>query len=363
MKNSLSLVLLLLLMSCSKNESNPANGSGGSPTVDNSTVDNVNATNGDVSAAIDGNDKIHVAYFSFNRGLKYATNKTGPWVATMIHPEDTTTSTGYFNDIAVDNSGFVHIVYVTDGVTMNDTSAIYYATNKSGVWVKTKIAHAIGSGFSGAGIAVTSLGKVHIVYGNSSWDLCYTNDLSGVWSGHVRIGSYWTNVRPRLALDANNNVYAAYEHGGEGSLHLQTINSSGDLVFNSILDGGNLGDARGWNPDIAINKTNGSVLISYWNYDSNLLKLYNAGTITTMDTLTNGTNPAVVTDDNGKAYVCYTDLSTDELYLVTNRTGSWASEKLPVSIVGSYSAVVVESTGKIDIIYNVLGASLKVISK
>jgi hypothetical protein len=80
--------------------------------------------------------------------------------------------------------------------------------------------------------------------------------------------------------------------------------------------------------------------------------------------LNNWTDAAIVTDNNGKAYVCYTDLSTDQLYLVTNKTGSWVSETLPVSVVSRYSAVVVESTGKIDIIYNVKGASaLKIISK
>ena len=356
--------ILFLFVGCSKNESNPANSPSDNPTADNSTIDNVSAANGDISAAIDANNKIHVAYFSFNRGLKYATNKTGSWVASMIHPEDTSTTTGYFNDIAVDGSGFVHIVYMTSGMTLHDTSAIYYATNKSGGWVKTKIASAVGSDFSGVGIAVTSTGKVHIVYGNNTpMELFYRNDLSGGWSGPVSIGTYWTSVRPRLAVDANNNVYVAYEHGGERTLHLQTINSSGGLVLNSILDGGNSGEDRGWTPDIAINRINGAVLIPYWNNDSKHLKLYNAGTITKIDSLVNWTEPGIVTDANGKAYICYTNPSTSELFLFSNRTGGWVKENLSVSTPSSkYSSVVVESNGTIDIIYAGLTA-LKVVSK
>ncbi|MBA4311358.1 MAG: hypothetical protein C0417_01890 [Chlorobiaceae bacterium] len=370
MKTYLYLLVLIsiLFISCSKKESTPTDTSYDDidyPIPDNSTIDNVNAANGDISAAIDASDKIHVAYFSFNLGLKYATNKTGSWVATMIHPEDTNTTMSIYNDIALDSNGFVHIVYNASGLTLSDTSAIYYVTNKLGTWVRTTIASSIGSDFSGAGIAVASTGKVHIVYGNNSADLFYINNLSGSWSGPARIGSYWTGVRPRLALDANNNVYVAYEHGGEGTLHLQTISSTGSLILNSILDGvPGSGDSRGWSPDIAINKTNGSVLIPYWNYGNKLLNLYDAGTISRVDSLVNWTDPAIVTDVNGKAYICYTNLSTSELYLTSNKTGSWVKEKLPVSVISRSSNLVVESTGKIDFIYCLKGANaLKVVSK
>ncbi|MBI5021007.1 MAG: hypothetical protein HZB59_06190 [Ignavibacteriales bacterium] len=361
----LLVLVSILLISCSKKESSPTGSSDDNPIVDNSTIDNVNAANGDISAAIDANDKIHVSYFSFNLGLKYATNKSGSWVTTMIHPEDTTTTMSVYNDIAVDGSGFVHIVYNVVGQTITDTSAIIYATNKSGAWVKTKIAYSVGSSLSGCGIAVTSTGKVHIAYGNDGTDLLYTNNLSGTWSSPARIGSYWANVRPRLALDASNNVYVAYEHGGEGTLHLQTITSAGTLSSNNIIVGvPSSGDDKGWSPDIAINKTNSSVLIPYWNYDDKYLNIYNNGVITKIDSLVNWTEAGIATDVNGKAYISYTNLSTSELYLTTNKTGALVTEKLPVSIKSKSSNVVVESTGKIDIIYCANGVNaLKIISK
>lgn len=336
-------LIFFLLAGCSKNSSNPAGNTDGSSNIQ--TIDNVNAANGDISAAIDGNNKLHAAYFSFNLGLKYATNKTGSWVTTMIHAEDTSTT--------------------ISGLKVSDESAVYYATNKTGSWVKTKIAYATGSDFSGAGLAVTSTGKVHIVYGDQTMRLIYKHNLSGSWTSAGNLGSYWASVRPRLALDASNNVYVAYEHGGEGTLHLQVINSAGSLVSNSILDGViGSGMSVGWSPDIAINKTNGAAIIPYWNYDSKLLKIYNGGTITTLDTLNNWTEPGIVTDNSGKAHICYTDLSTNELYYVSNKTGAWVREKLPVSVISKNSALVIESTGKLHFIYCVKGVNaLRVITK
>ncbi len=358
-------LIILLLGGCSKESTNPIVNDDGTLNSNIQTIDNVNAANGDVSTAIDGNNKLHVAYFSFNLGLKYATNKTGSWVSTMIHPEDTSTTMSVYNDIAVDSSGFAHIVYTISGLRVTDESAVYYATNKTGIWVKTKIAFATGSDFSGAGLAVTSTGNVHIVYGDHTMSLMYKHNLSGSWTSAGNLGSYWTSVRPRLALDASNNVYVAYEHGGEGTLHLQVINSAGSLVSNSILDGvSGSGVSVGWSPDIAINKTNGFVLTPYWNYDSKLLKIYNGGTITTLDTLNNWTDPAIVTDISGKAHICYTDLTTYELYYVSNKTGPWVKEIITASVTARGSALVVEPTGKLHFIYCVKGVnSLRVITK
>jgi hypothetical protein len=203
------------------------------------------------------------------------------------------------------------------------------------------------------------------VYGDQTGYVAYRNNLAGSWTGAGFLGSYWTNVRPRLALDASNNVYVAYEHGGEGTLHLQVINAAGTPVSNSILDGvPGSGMSVGWSPHIAINRTTGSVLIPYWNYDSRLLRLYNGGTITTLDTLTNWTAPAIVTDNNGKAHICYTDLATSQLRYVNNTTGTWAGADLPVSVISRNSDIAVESTGRVHFIYCVKGANaLNVVSR
>jgi hypothetical protein len=354
-------LILLLFIGCSKDSGTNNSGDDNPAGSGNQTIDNVNAANGDVSAAIYKNNKIHIAYTTFNLVIKYATNKSGSWVTTMIHADDSSMYVTSFNDIAVDSSGFVHIVYTTSWMILTGESAVYYATDKTGTWVKTKIAYVTGASFSGVGLAVTSAGKVHIVYGDNTMHLMYKNNLSGTWTGAGNLGTYWTSVRPRLALDASDYVYVAYEHGGENTLRLQLINSTGSLVSNTIISSGT---SAGWSPDIAINKTDGAAIIPYWNYDANLLKVYNGSIITTLDTLTNWTDPAIKTDNSGKAHLCYTDLSTNELYYTSNKTGVWVKEKLPVSVISRSSDLVIESTGKVDFIYCVKGANaLKIISK
>jgi hypothetical protein len=360
----LSLVLLIL-MGCSKDDSPNSSGESNPPGSNTQTIDNVNAANGDISIALDRNDKLHVCYESFNTGLKYATNKTGTWVTSMIFTENARTANGGGSDIAVDSSGFVHIVYATFSMSVGDTASIIYATNKSGSWVNTTIALTTVGQFSGVGIATTPSGKTHVVYGDQTMHLSYKNNLSGSWTTAGILGTYWAGVRPRLALDASNNVYVAYEHGGEGTLHLQVINSVGNPVSNSIIDGvSGSGTSVGWSPHVAINRTTGAVLIPYWNYDTHLLRLYNGGTITTLDTLTNWTAPAIVTDNSGKTYICYTDLSTNQLCYVSNKTGPWVCEILPVSAISMKSDLAVESTGKVDFVYCQQGAvALNIVSK
>lgn len=366
MKKILPIITILLICGCSSDDSSPTGGSlPDDPLPDNTLIDNVSAANGGISAAIDGNDNMHVAYFEFNRGIKYATNKSGGWAATMVHPEDTTLTMSVFNDIAVDTAGFVHIVYTTSGLTMSDTSAVYYATNKTGSWIRTKIAFTTNSSFSGCGIALTGAGKAHIAYGNKTMELFYTNNLAGPWISPVVVGSYWASVRPRLAAGPGDNVYLAYEHGGEGTLHLQQINAAGALGSNTIIAGvPSSGESKGWSPDIAVNPLTGSPLVVYWNYDDKRLNLYTEGNITMIDSLANWTEASITTDHNGHTYISYTDRSTNELYMVTDKSGAWAAEKMAVSANSMYSAIMVESTGKVDIVYCPTGVNaLRVISK
>jgi hypothetical protein len=351
------ILILGLLTGCSKDSTPAGSGEGTPGTTAGTLIDNVSAPNNDISAAIDKNDKLHVCYESFNTDLRYATNKSGTWVKTILFTETAQLSNGGCNDIAVDSSGFVHIVYVTFAMSMNDTSTIMYATNRSGSWTQTRVAFAPNSQVSGAGIAVTPGGKVHIAYGDQASRLRYRNNLSGTWSGALDLGSFWASVRPRLALDATNNVFIAYEHGGERTLRLQVINSSGSPVSNSILDGvPGSGISVGWTPAIAVNRTNGTLLVPYWNYDSQLLRLYDAGSFVRLDSV-DWTEPSVVTDNSGKGYISYTNLLTHTLCYATNRSGQWVTVSLPVAATGKASDLVVESTGKVDFVYAEYGAN------
>lgn len=324
------------------------------------TIDQVNAGNDDISAAIDGHDAIHVCYFNFNRGLKYATNKTGIWVSTYIQEEDVNTIMDGFCDIAVDGNDNVHIVYSTSSLSSGGMGVLYYASNSSGSWIKTKLVEEA-PGFSGSGIIASSNGKVHIAFGASDLKLKYLNNISGAWSSPIILGTYWASVTARLALDSNASdfwVYIVYEQGGEYPLlRCAIVDSSGRLLFNDILDGGAGDNSSKKSPNIAFNQVKYSWYVSYWWSDTRnnntLLKLYSSpGGITTLDSCA-WPQSGIALDPNGKVHISFTDLvtATSELRYATNKLGSWVVEKLPTLTNSSHSDIVIESTGKIDIIY------------
>jgi hypothetical protein len=346
------LLLLVAVLGCSKDSSDSSTGTDNTTSLNTQVIDNVNAANGDISAAIDKSNKLHVAYFNFNTGIKYATNKSGAWVSAMLHAEDANTTLTSYNDIAVDAADYAHVVYTTSGLTFGSECCVYYATNKSGSWVKTKIDSAIAD-FSGVGIAVSSSGKVHIVYGGSGTYIAYVNNLSGAWSAPVTIGSYWASVRPRLALDSARNVYCTYEHGGEGTLHLQVISATGVLGSNTVVDGVlDSGLSTGWSPNIAVHNASNLKYISYWDYDNRVLKLYNAGTIITIDSCYNWPESGIALDDSGKVYVSYFDSNTMRLKYTTNKSGSWVKNILTPVTNSKYSDIAIEPNGKIHIVYS-----------
>lgn len=99
------------------------------------------------SMAMDARDVIHVSYFDFG-GLKYATNRSGSWVSTVVDADPGMLA---YSDITVDAGGSVHIVYL--GYKLN------YATNTSGVWRSSPIMQ---YGGSEPRIALGSNNSVHI---------------------------------------------------------------------------------------------------------------------------------------------------------------------------------------------------------
>ncbi len=306
-------------------------------------IDEVSAGNGEITAARDGNNKLHVVYTDFGETIKYATNKSGSWVKTTLVTEAGLLMIGGDHGIAVDGNNHVHIVYATETNEMPGETTIYYATDQSGSLVSEVLYSAEGS-MSGMDIAATADGHVHIVFGNEDFYLIYKNNLSGSWAT-ATIDSYWTSAEPSLALDSDENLYVAYYHGWDGILKLQVINSSGALVSNTTLD--NTGDA-GWSPSMCINKSDNSKYIVYWDYDIEKSKLYNNGTIEQIETST-WSKGGIAIDNSGYPHMTYNVGNTFK-HAIRNSEG-FTIETLPDEIANDPSDIVIESTGKINIIY------------
>ena len=324
-----------------------------------------------IHAAIDANDAIHVLYDDFSNGLlKYATNKTGTWVATTIFTDNVDTYHNAGFGISVDGANKVHIVYTTSG----DVVALYYRTDASGSWITTKLVdytdNIYGYGFSGPAIAATSSGKVHIAFGGGASDLFYLNDLSGAWIEPIKLGDIGFGVDASMALDLSGQVYIAQDN--PYGLKLAVVDAAGTPVSNTLIDGEDVdyGPNR-WYPAIAVNKVDNSVYVSYWYWDTapepdvTLMKLWSsAGGITSIDDAPNGPESGITVDQNGKVHISYADPYTSKLKHATNESGTWVVEELPTDAGSDDSDILIDSTGKINVLYfNDATNSLSIISK
>lgn len=77
---------------------------------------------------------------------------------------DNSENVGTHNDIALDSNGFAHICYAEGGgFQFNSTTALKYATNKSGSWTTAIVDNSAEVG-GYSSIALDANNKVHISY-------------------------------------------------------------------------------------------------------------------------------------------------------------------------------------------------------
>lgn len=330
-------------------------------------IDRCNASEGDISAAIDARNAIHVCYYSFSRGVKYATNKTGAWVARYLYRDDANTYAEPYCKLVVDGNRKDHVVYAVRSRFLDGVNTLYYATNASGSWRNTIIAQTNdNSAFGSSGIEVTTNGKVHIAF-VAEMSLVYKTNVSGAWVSTVVDDWFQDAGELSLASDSSGNVFMAYDDAWEGTLRLQEISAAGGLVSNIVLDGDpeEPTSSIGWSPSIVIDKASNAKHITYWDFEHKLLKLYSSGAISTIGSCS-WPKAGIALDRNGKVYVSFTDpdSSNPRLKYATNKSGSWVLTDLPPYSTAQSSDVVVGSRGKVSVIYSVRNnSSLRIISR
>jgi hypothetical protein len=171
--------------------------------------------------ALDPQDKVHIAYYDSTHGtLKYATNVSGTWVASTV---DTSYGPG---SLAVDSTGAVHIAYF-------GPTGLTHATKESGSWVASTISAVVSDNVS---IAIGPGDKVHISYfvdvvmvdfqPVSVQDLKYATNASGAWATSTVDSVGFVGYDNHIAVDANGKAHISYYNNNIGSLSYAT-NASG----------------------------------------------------------------------------------------------------------------------------------------
>jgi hypothetical protein len=230
----------------------------------------------DTSLALDADGKAHIGYFySTNRDLKYATNKSGAWVMETLGGV-----VGYDTSLALDADGKAHISYFYS--TNRD---LKYATNKSGAWV-TETVDSEGYVGPDTSLALDSEEKAHISYYDwNNDDPKYATNKSGAWVTETVDSEGYVGSYTSLALDSEGKVHISYYDGTNDDLKYAT-NKSGVWAFETVDYHVRPGDEGG--PEISL-----------------------------------------ALDEEGKAHISYYhDGMHDELKYATNKSGVWVKEML-----------------------------------
>jgi hypothetical protein len=111
----------------------------------------------DTSVAVDGNNHLHMTYYSKRNGdLQYSTNRGGSWSDATV--DGAQSDVGKQSELAIDPRGYAHVCYWDE---TNHT--LKYATNVSGAFASVVIEQQ-DKALPGCDIAVDLLGRIHISY-------------------------------------------------------------------------------------------------------------------------------------------------------------------------------------------------------
>ncbi|MEM2915216.1 MAG: hypothetical protein QXH91_07450, partial [Candidatus Bathyarchaeia archaeon] len=161
------------------------------------------------SIALDSEDAVHISYRVFSPvngegdegyNLKYATNRSGAWVATIVDLDE---NVGNDTSIAIDSNDYVHITYYG---WAND--ALRYATNSSGSWEIAIVDSAEDTGYDSS-VVLDGDDNVCVSY-YADGSLKYATNAGGAWQYFILDGNDNAGWFTSMRLDASGYAHIAY---------------------------------------------------------------------------------------------------------------------------------------------------------
>ena len=286
-------------------------------------------TNG-ASIVIDSNDTIHISYshrfsqYSTGNNLYYSTcssscSSASSWSGGLV------VGGGYYNDIAIDTNGTLHISHYTGSSLQHSTCSSSCSTASS--WTTTSVTSV--TLLWEISMTTDSNNSIHILYteGNPTRDLNYATCSSGCTSS-----SSWSTVelnapststtigKQSIAVDSNNGIHITYQV--DTNLTYAACSSSctsASSWTNTTVDTDTVAYARG---EIAID-SNDHLYISYAKGSSstasNLTYATCSSSCTSSSSWTNttfdtngGSERSMALDSNDRVHISYHSGSTDK---------------------------------------------------
>ena len=174
--------------------------------------------------------------------LEYTTNKSGSWVTTSL---DSSYSLGWTPSIVIDSNDNVHIAYLW--LTWN--IKLRYATDASGSWVYTDLSPTTGPTWaawqteSNISLALDSNDNIYAAYTCGTYpnrNVCVATNASGTWTTSDITSSSQTGYYPSLSIDSSDYLHISYYDDANDDLKYST-NASGSWVHTTIDQTGDVG--------------------------------------------------------------------------------------------------------------------------
>jgi len=338
----------------------------------------------DITLALDAQGGAHLAYYNMTKEeLRYATNVGGDWTITTV---DSGEEVGEWCSIAIDGDGHVHLAYTND--SDGNKYGLYYATDKTGAWVKQKLGSQKSSSFRSLGL--DAAGHVFIVCTQGADGVALWTDLTGSWEQQAVDSANSYAMFASLFIDAGGAAHIAYHDEDRGWLNYAG-NATGVWALATIDDAGQIKEpaslaldpdgnpfiamvygathtaegalvlvsrqGKGWSGEIvdadlwsnyeytalAVDPTGGAHLVYSGRLpDLGVTYATNAGDDWTYEDVDNRTQiPDMVTialDNAGAVHAVYVDSSssTARLRYATNASGNWTAQTV-ANADGEYS--------------------------
>jgi hypothetical protein len=261
------------------------------------------------SMAVDAEGAVHLSYS--NGDLRYATNASGAWVIEIVDPGPSGWSG---TSLALGGDGTVRIAYHQGG---GEDDEIRYASNASGAWsIET-----VGEGQQ-PDIALDEAGAAHLVY-VGDWRIEHATNAAGDWRIET-VSDEWDQM-PSVAVGADGAVHAFADSAG-GLHHFTKSAEGGEWSSETVVE-----DRSGFR-DAAVDSC-GRLHVAYENEDDERGLQYavqeaggGAWTVEPVKVFPSGHYVSLSLDAGNRAHIAFQAGLDGHVEYATNAGGDWRVE-------------------------------------
>jgi hypothetical protein len=283
-------------------------------------VDNTSEAGWYNSIAIDSSGGLHISYQA-NRGyanecLRYAYFDGVNWHITSLEA-----FAGSSTSIAVDAEHHPHIIYVTR------YNEVKYARYDGSTWITETISSG-GLWFGGTSIALTASGKAHATFSNMDLPrgLFWATNVSGVW----KVNYVDDGRQSSLKLDSSGNPHIAYNCEAQGIIKYAYYTGSNWAIQPILFS------SQGDYPDIALDSKSSPHIA--FSHGSTIEYDHLNGENWIYEAIDDGGDPSIVLDSSGNPHFSYIHYVNDYQYEI--RYAQKVTPRIPVPTVTEWGLAI-----------------------